>query len=83
MQRTPWWKRNVRNDYLCLKLTDCTASTSTFTNQSFEKYVLQAKALDVVYFENENSFPIDIGKVGIDDKCSHEFGLIKYAISFC
>lgn len=77
MQRVPWWKRNVRPDYLNLKFSDCCLQTSTFTNQSFEKYSLQAKTVDVHYYDNENSFPIELGKVTLDDKCGMNLGLIK------
>lgn len=82
MQKVPWWKRNVRVDYLALKFYECMAQTSFFTNQLFDKYILQAKSVHFNYHENETSTPIDIGRIGFYDNKPNSFGPMKY-VFFC
>lgn len=66
MNRVPWWKRHVRPDYLSLVFSDCTLLTSFLTKQTHQEYSIECRALDVFYYEAENSVPVEIGKAGFD-----------------
>nr|CAI5847822.1 unnamed protein product [Callosobruchus analis] len=68
MNRMPWWKRNVRPDYLSFILTEATFFTSLQTNQGFKEYSVHSRGLDIFYYETENSVPLHIAKAGFDDK---------------
>lgn len=49
MQRSPWWKRNVRPDFMTLKLTDATLQSSIHSKQACLRYELQCRSADVYY----------------------------------
>lgn len=68
MQRNPWWKRHVRPDYLTIKLTDMSASTSWYTHQPCQKYVLQTCTADLHYVEADTDVLLPVAKIGTDDK---------------
>lgn len=52
-QRVPWWERNVRNDYLMLKLVD-----SRFMNVGTNEYSLESAEILLFYFENDTAIPL-------------------------
>lgn len=49
MQRIPWWKRNVRPDFLTLTFTDATLQSSINSKQPCFRYELQCRTLDLHY----------------------------------
>ncbi|CAG9834337.1 unnamed protein product [Diabrotica balteata] len=68
LNRVPWWKRHVRADYLSLVFADLVFQSSFQTNQSFQEYSLNSRALDIIYYENENSSGLPIAKAEFDDR---------------
>ncbi|CAH1999640.1 unnamed protein product [Acanthoscelides obtectus] len=68
MSRTPWWKRNVRPDYVSFIMTEAVFFTTFQTNQALKEYTIQSRGLDIFYYETENSIPLHIAKAGFDDK---------------
>lgn len=70
MNRTPWWKRHVRPDYISLVLYEALLHTSVQSSQTFQEYNIQSRGLDIVYFESESSVGLPIGKAGFDEKYS-------------
>lgn len=70
MQRTPWWKRSVRSDFLSLQLTDMQMQTMCQSGQVPQKYTLECRSVDVFYYENENDSPLLIGRAGVEEKYS-------------
>lgn len=62
LNRIPWWNRSVRNDYLSLIFADLMIQSSFETNQNFQEFTLQSRSLDILYYDNENSIPLPIGK---------------------
>ncbi|XP_025831922.1 autophagy-related protein 2 homolog B isoform X2 [Agrilus planipennis] len=71
MQKNPWWKRNVRPDYLTLKLTDSSVSSSWYSNQLYQQYIVECKEVDIQYTEFEMNSSIPIAKAGVSDKCGN------------
>ncbi|RZC41089.1 autophagy-related protein 2 A -like protein, partial [Asbolus verrucosus] len=68
MNKTPWWKRHVRPDYLTLVLSGMTFQTTLQTNQTIQDYSVQCRSLNVSYHEDANSDPVPIAKAGYEDK---------------
>lgn len=68
MNRVPWWKRHVRTDYLSLVFSDFLLQSSFNTNQACQEYSMQSRALEVFYYENENSAALPIAKTEFDDR---------------
>ncbi|GAB0095176.1 Autophagy-related protein 2 [Sergentomyia squamirostris] len=56
-QRVPWWRRNVRADFLTLRL-----HAMKFTNVSSTGYKVEAKEIHMFYFENDRAPSIAIGR---------------------
>lgn len=68
MQRTPWWKRHVRPDFLSLQFTDTSIQTTFQTGEAIQKYTLECRSIDAFYYENENDLSLQIGRAGVDEK---------------
>ncbi|KAI4468685.1 autophagy-related 2 isoform a [Holotrichia oblita] len=68
MQRTPWWKRNVRHDFLSLQLSDMDMQTTLQSGQTSQKYVLECRSIEVFYYENENELCTLLGRAGVEEK---------------
>lgn len=68
MQRTPWWKRNVRHDFLSLQLRDMDMQTTLQNGQTSQKYVLECRSIEVFYYENENELCTLLGRAGVEEK---------------
>ncbi|XP_063919299.1 autophagy-related protein 2 homolog B isoform X2 [Zophobas morio] len=68
MNKTPWWKRHVRPDFLSFVLTGMSFQTCLLTNQTVQDYTLKCKSLNVAYQEDANSDPVPVGKAGYEDK---------------
>ncbi|CAG9863843.1 unnamed protein product [Phyllotreta striolata] len=67
MNRTPWWKRHVRSDYLSLLFADFLLQYAFHTHQSSQEYSIQSRALEVFYHENETGPALPIAKTEVDD----------------
>lgn len=67
MQRTPWWKRNVRPDYLTLQMIDANCMSSINSNQSSLKFEIQCRVADL-HYTDESSSVLHIGRISVDDK---------------
>lgn len=63
-----WWARQVRADYLLLVLHEMSMSTCFLNCQSIQEYKVQCSNINVDYFEDANSTPIQIAKAGYEDK---------------
>nr|XP_022914053.1 autophagy-related protein 2 homolog B isoform X1 [Onthophagus taurus] len=72
--RVPWYKRNVRLDYLTLQISDATLFTSIQTSQIFQKYTLDFRVLDILYHENELVSPLAVARVESDQKLMESLG---------
>ncbi|KRT81121.1 hypothetical protein AMK59_6232 [Oryctes borbonicus] len=68
LQRTPWWKRNVRQDFLSFQLTDMEIHTTLQSGQVSQKYTLECRSIDIFYYENENDLCCLLGKAGVEEK---------------
>lgn len=64
MNRVPWWKPNLRSDYLLLNLTDVIAETTLLSRQDHKFYSIDCKSLDIFYSESEKGIPIHLASVG-------------------
>lgn len=63
MQKVPWWKRNVRPDYLQFNISEVTLQNETSTSRcSSKKYTMTCKACHLTYHENERSVPLSLAK---------------------
>lgn len=49
MQRVPWWKRNVRPDFITFIFTDASFQSAIHSKQPCLKYELQCRTLDLHY----------------------------------
>lgn len=79
MQKVPWWKRNVRPDYLQFDMSEVTLQNESSTNQSTsKKYTLACKACHLTYHENERSLPLSLAKTN-----SNELTQPKVVLEFC
>ncbi|GJQ70529.1 Atg2, partial [Trypoxylus dichotomus] len=67
LQRTPWWKRNVRQDFLSFQLTDMEMHTILQSGQLSQKYSLECRSIDVFYYENENDLCCLLGRAGVEE----------------
>ncbi|KYB26228.1 Autophagy-related protein 2 homolog B-like Protein [Tribolium castaneum] len=68
MNKTPWWKRHVRPDFLSLVLAGATFQTSFQINQTVQDYTLECRSLNILYQEDANGDVIPIAKAGYEDK---------------
>ncbi|KAK5648479.1 hypothetical protein RI129_003371 [Pyrocoelia pectoralis] len=68
MQRIPWWKRNVRPDYLVFTLNDFSFNTNWYTSQPCQKYVFQCCTGDINYVEADTDILLPIASLGITEK---------------
>lgn len=70
MQRTPWWKRSVRPDFLSFQLSDMETQTTLQNGQVSQKYTLECRSIDVFYYENESDLSLLLGRSGVEEKYS-------------
>ncbi|XP_044263557.1 autophagy-related protein 2 homolog A isoform X3 [Tribolium madens] len=68
MNKTPWWKRHVRADFLSLVLTGASFQTSFQANQTVQDYTLECRSLNIFYQEDANGDVLPVGKAGYEDK---------------
>lgn len=70
MQRIPWWKRNVRPDFLTLHMADASLISCMTNAQTCYRYEVQCRLADLFYTEESKlNAPLHIGRISIDDKC--------------
>lgn len=67
MQRLPWWKRNVRPDFLTLQMIDASVISNINSNQNSLKYEIQCRLADLNYTDESGSV-LHIGRISVDDK---------------
>lgn len=71
MQRIPWWKRNVRPDFLTLQMVDASVISCITSAQICFKYEIQCRSADLYYTdESAIAAPLHIGKICVDCKSS-------------
>ncbi|XP_074042301.1 autophagy-related 2 isoform X2 [Leptinotarsa decemlineata] len=68
--RTPWWKKNVRQDYLMLDCLDLELKSSFQPNQAFQEYNGHSKELNIYYVESDNAIMEHIISTQADEKAS-------------
>ncbi|KAB0799030.1 hypothetical protein PPYR_06910 [Photinus pyralis] len=73
MQRVPWWKRNVRPDYLVFVLNDFTFNTNWCTSQPCQKYIFQCATGDISYVEADTDILHPIARLGTMEKQTNSF----------
>ncbi|XP_014205961.1 autophagy-related protein 2 homolog B [Copidosoma floridanum] len=67
INRTPWWKREVRPDYVTLNLTDAKLHTSFESNAFYlSRHEVQCRHMLLTYTEADSDIPLEIGKVSSD-----------------
>ena len=66
LQRTPFWKKHVRPDYLGLQLTDVTLQTAFGSGQFSQKFTVECRTADVMYYESDNHMSLPILRAGVD-----------------
>lgn len=73
-EKTPWWQRNVRPDFLQLQFTDFRLS---FSSPSI--FDILADKIDVYYQESEKTQPVYIAKAGIFESTNKYYsGSVEY-----
>lgn len=66
--RVPWWKRNVRMDYMTLEFTDLFISTTISSSKKTQsEYKIKFDVLDL-YYHDETATPIYFGQIGDTDQ---------------
>ncbi|KAF7991887.1 hypothetical protein HCN44_010688 [Aphidius gifuensis] len=69
MNRSPWWTRTVRNDFITLTMHDIQINTIIESRSSYKsKHDIQCRQLLLTYNELDNDIPIEIGKSQVDEK---------------
>lgn len=63
MQRLPWWKRNVRSDFLTLNIHEASVTSCLFSSQSSLKYEILCRTADLYYTDESGGEPLHIGKL--------------------
>lgn len=72
MNRVPWWKRSVRQDYVTLHLTDAKVHTCLESRTSYSaRHEIQCRNLLLTYTKADSNLPVEIGKAS-SDECHNE-----------
>lgn len=67
LSRTPWWKRNLRPDYISIILSEASFQATFGNNQIYQEFLVQSRGFDIFYHETEITLPLPIAKGGFND----------------
>ncbi|XP_044746359.1 autophagy-related protein 2 homolog B [Coccinella septempunctata] len=78
-KRVPWWKRNIRSDYMTLKCYQFKFQTtfSSQTKSQVEEYTFRFDVLDLFYNESAKAKPVFFAQIGDRD---HKFEDCRFSI---
>lgn len=76
--RVPWWKRNVRSDYMTLKCSQLKFETkfSTHKKSQTDEYSIKFRVMNLYYNESVKAKPIFFAQIGDDDQTFDDCRLI-------
>lgn len=78
INRTPWWKREIRPDYVTFNLTDAKLHSSFESGTPHtSRHEIQCRHLLLTYTEVDSEIPLEIGKASpdhcrVDDSMNNE-----------
>ncbi|XP_015509682.1 autophagy-related protein 2 homolog B [Neodiprion lecontei] len=71
MNRTPWWKRSVRPDFVTLELTDAQVhSCMESRNHCQARHEIQCRQILLTYIEVDANVAVEIGRASTDEKAN-------------
>lgn len=68
MDRPPWWKRCVREDFLLLNMSDATFQTAFNSRDVFSTYEIQFRDVHGLFQEGDSESPVSILRAHADEK---------------
>ncbi|GAB1600117.1 autophagy-related protein 2 homolog B-like [Argonauta hians] len=74
LNRLPWWKRNLRQEVLVLKLNDASFHTILNSSDTSNIYELKCHSLNGSLEESPESTPVHFITVGPEEESTHSYG---------